>query len=97
MKSITLEHPLKRGESTLNEIRFLEPKGTGWLKGIKLFDLMQMDTTALTIVLPRITDPALTEQEIRALLHPADLVQLGAEVAGFLAPKSLTAADTPPE
>jgi hypothetical protein len=98
MKTITLEHPIERGGSTLTEIRFLEPKGTGWLRGIKLFDLMQMDAAALTTVLPRITDPALTEQEIRTATHPADLVQLGAEVASFLAPKSLTReADTQPE
>jgi len=98
MKPITLEHPIKRGDTLLTEIRLLEPQGTGWLRGIKLFDLMQMDVGALTTVLPRLTDPALTEQEIRAQLHPADLIQLGTEVAGFLAPKSLTQGeDIPPQ
>lgn len=98
MKTITLEHPLKRGETTFTQVRFLEPKGTGWLRGVKLFDLMQMDVSALTTVLPRVTDPSLTEQEISGAMHPADLVLLGAEVVNFLAPKSLSPeADTQPE
>ena len=90
MKKITLEHPIVRGENEITAINLLEPRGSGWLKGVKLFDLMQMDVGALTVVLPRVTDPALTEHEIRTALHPADLVQLGAEVSVFLAPKSMT-------
>jgi hypothetical protein len=90
MKTITLEHMLQRGDTMVAAITLLEPRGTGWLAGVKLFDLMQMDVAALTTVLPRITDPALTAHEIRTALHPADLVQLGAEVANFLAPKSMT-------
>ncbi|MDR1349372.1 MAG: phage tail assembly protein [Zoogloeaceae bacterium] len=90
MKPINLEHPIARGDTEVTVIHFLEPRGTGWLKGVKLFDLMQMDASALTTVLPRVTEPALTEHEIRTALHPADLVQLGAEVAAFLAPKSMT-------
>lgn len=46
-----------------------------------------MDVAALTKVLPRITDPALTEADVRDM-DPADLVQLGGVVAGFLLPKS---------
>jgi hypothetical protein len=88
MKTITLDCPIQRGEMTITEVRFLHPQGSGWLRGVKLFDLMQMDTTALIAVLPRITDPALTEHEINTALHPADFVQLGAEVAGFLATRS---------
>jgi hypothetical protein len=97
MKTINLEHPLKRGEIEIRTVQFLQPRGSGWLRGIKLFDLMQMDVAALMVVLPRITDPALTEQEINAQIHPADLVQIGAEVASFLAPRSMTQeASTPP-
>lgn len=46
-----------------------------------------MEVTALTTVLPRITSPALTNDEINRLDLP-DLMQLGSEVAGFLVPKS---------
>ncbi|GHU28669.1 hypothetical protein AGMMS50256_11500 [Betaproteobacteria bacterium] len=106
MKTITLEQPIKRRvrdkngdtykEIEITEIKFLEPRGTGWLKSTKLFDLMQMDVSALTTVLPRIIEPALTEHEILTQLHPADLVLLGAEVAGFLAPKSMTQEEPTP-
>ncbi|GHU29422.1 hypothetical protein AGMMS50256_14280 [Betaproteobacteria bacterium] len=74
MKTVTLEHPLKRGDIEVASVQFIEPRGTGWLKGVKLFDLMQMDVVSLTVVLPRITDAPLTEHEINAQLHPADLV-----------------------
>jgi hypothetical protein len=96
MNKITLDHPIKRGDSEIEEINLIEPSGTGWLKGVKLFDLMQMDASALTVVLPRLTGPALTEADIRTRLHPADLFQLGSEIAGFLLPKSLRTEESPP-
>jgi hypothetical protein len=97
MKTIVLEQPIKRGDSQLSEINLLAPAGTGWLRGVKIFDLVQMDVAALTTVLPRITEPALTESDIRHALAPADLFQLGAEVANFLIPKSAQQADAPSE
>jgi hypothetical protein len=96
MKEITLDHPFARGEQKLEKISILEPPGTGWLRGVKLFDLVQMDATALATVLPRITTPALTEEDIRGKLHPADLFQMGDVVAGFLLPKSAKAAASLP-
>ena len=91
MTTITLESPIRRGEQEIREIAFLTPAGTGWLRGVKIFDLAQMDVAALTTVLPRITDPALTEAEIRNTLAAADLFALGAEVVDFLVPKSARA------
>ena len=49
---------------------------------------MQMDVTELTKVLPRITQPALSEDEVRNL-DIADLTQFAVEVSGFLLPKAL--------
>ena len=43
---------------------------------------------ALQKVLPRITTPTLTEQDV-ANIDPADLVQLGGIFAGFLMPKAV--------
>jgi hypothetical protein len=95
MPTIVLDHPFQRGDSTVAEITLLEPSGTGWLKGVKLFDLVQLDADALRTVLPRLTSPSLTEADIRANLHPADLFQLGAKIADFLLPKSARA-ESPP-
>jgi hypothetical protein len=98
-KTVTLEQPIRRGESFVPVVEILSPSGTGWLRGVKLLDLAQMDASALTTVLPRITTPALTEQEIRNALSAPDLFQLGTLVADFLIPKSVRAesTDAPPE
>ncbi len=95
MKEITLDNPFARGDKKIEKVSVLQPPGSGWLKGVKLFELVQMDADALATVLPRITEPALTEQEIRSKLHPADLFQLGGVVSGFLLPKSAKAEESP--
>ena len=89
MKKITLEVPIQRGEQTVTDITLRKPSA-GELRGLSLVNLIQMEVTALTTVLPRITTPALTSEEINRL-DLADLMQLGSEVAGFLVPKSAKA------
>ena len=85
MKTITLEQPIQRGESTIDTVELRKPV-SGELRGANLTDLIQMDVTALHKVLPRITVPPLTEHEV-AQLDPADLLQFGTMVAVFLLPK----------
>lgn len=46
-----------------------------------------MDVQALSKVLPRITSPSLTTQEVSAM-DPADLLACGVAVSGFLLQKS---------
>jgi len=81
---VTLDTPLRRGESEIAAVTLRKPT-VGALRGVKLADLVQMDTDALTRVLPRISD--LTDAEIKRL-DPADLLQIATEVAGFLLPRS---------
>ena len=85
IEQITLGTPIKRGDTSVTTITLRKPRA-GQLRGIKLTDLMQMDVAATAQVLPRISDPVLTEQEINAM-DPADFVQISAGVAGFLVPK----------
>lgn len=94
MKKITLEVPIQRGEQTITDITLRKPSA-GELRGLSLANLIQVEVTTLTTVLPRITTPALTSEEINRL-DLADLMQLGSEVAGFLVPKSAKA-DFPTE
>jgi len=82
---VDLDTPIKRGKSTVTKVTVRKPL-SGALRGVTLTEVLQMDVTALTRVLPRITEPALTEAEIRNM-DPADLVLLGGTVAGFLLPK----------
>jgi hypothetical protein len=84
--TIQLDSPIKRGEQEVAAITLIKPLA-GALRGITLTDLLQLDVIALSKVLPRISDPALTEADVLRL-DPADLVQLGTEVAGFLVPNS---------
>lgn len=84
--AVTLDTPIQRGETTIGLITLRKPKA-GELRGVSLAELLQLDVTALTTVLPRITTPTLLKQEV-ADLDPADLVQLGTKVVGFLLPKA---------
>ncbi|WP_421318826.1 phage tail assembly protein [Aeromonas veronii] len=87
MNVVTLDTTIQRGETTITEISVRKPQ-SGELRGLNLTDILQMDVNALTKLLPRITNPALTEAEASAL-DPADLMQLGQEVAAFLVPKKM--------
>ncbi len=87
IKPITLEEPIKRGDTEITEIQIRKPK-VGELRGVSLSQLMQMDVSELTKIMPRITQPTLTAEEIQNM-DPADLIQVAIEVAYFLAPKAL--------
>lgn len=90
-ETVDLDTPLQRGRQTVTQINIRKPLA-GAFRGTNLVDVMQMDVQALTRVLPRITDPALTEAEIRNM-NPADLVQLGSVVSGFLVAKRFKGED----
>lgn len=79
-KAITLDTPMRDGK--VQDVSIRKPLG-GALRGVALVDLMNMDTRSLEKILPRITEPSLSEAECRNL-DPADLVQMGTAVATFL-------------
>ena len=83
---IILDEPIARGNTDITEITIRRPK-SGALRGVSLLDLLQLNVTALQVVLPRITEPSLTQADVAAL-DPADLLQIGTEVSNFLAPKA---------
>lgn len=85
-KTITLDQPIVRGTSTITTLTIRKPSA-GELRGIKLMDLANMDVSALVAVLPRITMPSILRQEVEQM-DPADLSEIGIEVALFLAKKS---------
>jgi Phage tail assembly chaperone proteins, E, or 41 or 14 len=85
-QSIELDTPIKRGTSVVNSLTLRKP-AAGELRGVSLVELMQMDVQSLSKVLPRISTPTLTEHEVLGM-DPADLVQCGVTVSGFLLQKS---------
>ncbi|MGO2703897.1 MAG: phage tail assembly protein [Pseudomonas helleri] len=86
---VPLDTPIQRGELSIEKITIRKPM-SGELRGVSLIDLMNMDVMALRKVLPRITDPTLTDMDV-ARMDPADLVQCGVAVTSFLLTKSAKA------
>ena len=83
---VTLEKAVKRGEQEIIEVTLIKPQA-GTLRGVSLAALANSEVDALIKVLPRMTAPSLTEQEVGALDLP-DLVALAGKVVGFLSPSS---------
>lgn len=83
---ITLESPVQRTNSNVTEVLVRKPKA-GELRGASLVNLINMDVASLEVVLPRITQPVLSRQEVGAL-DPADLTAIGMAVTSFLLPKA---------
>lgn len=83
--TVALDTPVVRGEQTIAEIALRKPSA-GELRGVNLADVLQMQTDALIKLIPRLSQPSLTDHEARQM-DPADLVQCGSEIAGFLLSK----------
>lgn len=83
--TVQLETPIRRGNNNITQVTLRKPMA-GELRGVSLAELLQMKVDALQTVLPRITNPVLHKQDM-ANLDPADLVNLGSKVVGFLLTK----------
>ncbi|WP_459062517.1 phage tail assembly protein [Stenotrophomonas sp. PSU-St15] len=79
--TVKLEEPLERGGALIKSVDVRRP-GSGELRGLKLAEVLNMDVTALCVLLPRITNPTLTGADVAAL-DPSDLLQFGMEVTNF--------------
>lgn len=86
-KAIVLDTPIARGKEEITSVIIRKPQA-GALRGTRLQALMDMDVNAMMTVLPRVTTPSLTAQEINEM-DPADLVSLSVEVVTFLLKKSV--------
>ncbi len=82
--TITLNTPIKRGDNEITSIELRKP-AAGALRGVSLRGLLDFQTDDIIKVLPRITEPPLTDAECNRL-DPADLVQAGVAIAGYLIP-----------
>lgn len=83
---VTLDKPVVRGEQIIDQVTLMKPTA-GTLRGVSLAAVANAEVDALIKVLPRMTAPILTEQELAALELP-DLVALAGKVVGFLSPSS---------
>jgi hypothetical protein len=79
--TITFDEGFKRGEQTITEITIRKPK-TRALRGLTLVNILQLDVDTLAKLAPRITTPALSDNDVYDL-SPSDLTKLSKEVVGF--------------
>jgi len=84
-ETIELDTPLKRGNKTIKDITLRRPKA-GELRGLSMTDLLNLDVNATITLLPRISQPALTEAELRDM-DASEIANLGGAVVDFLLPK----------
>lgn len=80
-ETVDLADPITRGDTTIAQLQLRKPKA-GELRGLSLQDVIGLDIGTLLKLLPRITEPALTDDECAAL-DPADLTECGGAIRGF--------------
>lgn len=78
---IELVEPIVRGETQIISLILRKPKA-GELRGLTLQDLLTTDVSTIITLVPRISDPILTDVEARDL-DPADLAEIGGVIRGF--------------
>lgn len=86
---IKLEVPLTRGDKQITEVTLHKPNA-GALRGVSLRDAIEMKVDVTLSLVPRISEPKLTAQEMNQL-DACDLLSMSAGIANFLLPPSLIA------
>ena len=84
-ESIDLVAPITRGDTTIAKLQLRKPKA-GELRGLTLSAIMETDISTTLKLLPRISEPALTDEEC-GNLDPADLAEAGGTIRGFFMTK----------
>lgn len=87
--TIPLSFPLQRGETEIKSITLHKPN-SGHLRGVNMRDCLEMGADATIALVPRISDPKITPQEMLKI-DPSDLLQMSAAIANFVLPPSLIA------
>lgn len=96
LKDIELSNPILIGKTEITKITIRKPLA-GDLRGVKLLNFVDADIDSLAKVLPRISTPTLTEQDIYNM-DLSDLTNIVVEMSGFLKPKSSSVnTDSPTE
>lgn len=83
---VKLTQPIKRGDKEFTEITVTKPTIPA-LKGLKMLDVLQSDVNALTVLLPRVTQPMLHKNDFDSM-EVSDFVELAGAAINFLVPTS---------
>lgn len=87
-QTLNLSTPINRGDKQISEITLHKPI-VGSMRGVSMRAVLDMNVDALLTILPRISEPKLTEHEVNNLALP-DLLQAGIVVASFFIPMTDT-------
>lgn len=92
---VVLDRPIQRAGQTIDALQLRKPTA-GELRGLSLVAVLQMDVDALATLLPRISAPVIHKPEVMAM-DPADLLECGIQVSGFLQQKGAKALESQTE
>ncbi|MBF7683854.1 phage tail assembly protein [Acinetobacter sp. B5B] len=84
LKVIELKHGFYRGDNLVTSITMFKPN-TGHCRGLSLKDVLSFNIDSLAVLLPRITTPAITAQNVYQL-ELMDTLKIAEEITNFLAP-----------
>lgn len=80
-QTVTLGTPIKRGETNIDAVNLRKPKA-GELRGLDMQAVLTSDVTATLKLIPRISDPILTDHEVNNL-EADDFAELAGTIRGF--------------
>lgn len=88
MITVKLDNPIKRGDDgeEIKKISLRKPNA-GELRGLSMADLARLDVNAVLKLLPRITVPTLSQDEVNKL-QTEDLFTCCTEIGSFLLTKA---------
>lgn len=81
-KEIALTQGFTRGELKITTITLQRPN-TGHCRGLNLKDVLSFEINALAVLLPRITQPTMTSQDVYEL-ELMDTLKIAEAITGFL-------------
>jgi len=93
-KEIILSNPIINGKTEITKITIRKPLA-GDLRGVKLLNFVDADIDSLAKVLPRISTPTLSEQDVYNM-DLTDLTGVVVEMSSFLKPKSSSVSEGSP-
>ncbi|WP_392565133.1 phage tail assembly protein [Utexia brackfieldae] len=94
LKEIKLSTPIVSGKNEITKVTVRKPV-TGDLRGVKLLNFVDADIDSLAKVLPRISTPTLSEQDVYQM-DLSDLTQFVVEISDFLKPTSNSVSEESP-
>ena len=82
MAKVTLNQPIKIGETEVTELDLRQPTG-GDLRGLKIIEVLQGDVDSIATLVPRIATPVITPNHIKET-SMSNIVTIQGVLVGFL-------------